>query len=196
MEQFFQSEKDGDDDVVTHIVKLHKNFSGLNDELKRVAKTTLPDLLLMSRIMSTMPSEFFKFKSVWESIPIEERSVNKLTERLRLIEMCLPSKSDITSLVAIKKASKKWRENTMRARPHCKRLLEEGQETEDFWRCFRLHCVRRHRKRTMESKQWGICPYDKPLEAFPGLQRISLTETSVCGEQQCNYGVWSRDRKR
>ncbi|GFQ88863.1 retrovirus-related Pol polyprotein from transposon TNT 1-94 [Trichonephila clavata] len=43
--------------------------------------------------MSTLPSEYFEFKSVWESVPIEERSVNKLTERLRLIEMRrLPSK--------------------------------------------------------------------------------------------------------
>ncbi|GFQ96381.1 retrovirus-related Pol polyprotein from transposon TNT 1-94 [Trichonephila clavata] len=54
--------------------------------------------------MSTLPSEYFEFKSVWESVPIEERSVNKLTERLRLIEMRLPSKStDSTALVATRK---------------------------------------------------------------------------------------------
>ncbi|GBN32289.1 hypothetical protein AVEN_69798-1 [Araneus ventricosus] len=137
MEQFFRSEKDGDDDVVTPIAKLQKNFSELNDELKRVAKTTLPELLLMSRITSTVPSEFFEFKSVWESISIEERSVNKLTERLRLIEMRLPSKPDSTALVATKKkAAKKGGKKMLcvkKTRPHCKRLLEEGQETEDFW---------------------------------------------------------------
>ncbi|GBM04432.1 hypothetical protein AVEN_35601-1 [Araneus ventricosus] len=64
MEQFFRRGKDGDDDVVTHIAKLQKNFSELNDELKRVAKKTRPELLLMSRIMPTLPSEFFEFKSV------------------------------------------------------------------------------------------------------------------------------------
>ncbi|GFR07771.1 retrovirus-related Pol polyprotein from transposon TNT 1-94 [Trichonephila clavata] len=54
--------------------------------------------------MSILPSEYFEFKSVWESVPIEERSVNKLTERLRLIEMRLPSKStDSTALVATRK---------------------------------------------------------------------------------------------
>ncbi|GFY09869.1 retrovirus-related Pol polyprotein from transposon TNT 1-94 [Trichonephila clavipes] len=58
----------------------------------------------MSRIMSTLPSEYFEFKSVWESVPIEERSVNKLTERLRLIEMRLSSKSaNSTALVATRK---------------------------------------------------------------------------------------------
>ncbi|GFR03241.1 uncharacterized protein TNCT_173961 [Trichonephila clavata] len=58
----------------------------------------------MSRFMSTLPSEYFEFKNVWESVPIEEKSVNKLTERLRLIEMRLPSKStDSTALVATRK---------------------------------------------------------------------------------------------
>ncbi|GFX09635.1 CCHC-type domain-containing protein [Trichonephila clavipes] len=104
MEKFFHNDKELEDDIVSHIAKLQRNFSELNDELRRVAKTTLPDLLLMSRIMSTLPSEYFEFKSVWESVPIEERSVNKLTERLRLIEMWLPSKSAIsTALVAARK---------------------------------------------------------------------------------------------
>ncbi|GFR13398.1 retrovirus-related Pol polyprotein from transposon TNT 1-94 [Trichonephila clavata] len=58
----------------------------------------------MSRFMSTLPSEYFEFKNVWESVPIEEKSVNKLTERLRLIEMRLPSKStDSSALVATRK---------------------------------------------------------------------------------------------
>ncbi|GFQ67255.1 retrovirus-related Pol polyprotein from transposon TNT 1-94 [Trichonephila clavata] len=104
MAKFFRSEKELEEDIANHIAKLQRNFSELNDELRRVAKTTLPDLLLISRIMSTLPSEYFEFKSVWESIPIEERSGNKLAERLRLIEMRLPSKSiDSTALVATRK---------------------------------------------------------------------------------------------
>ncbi|GFY10328.1 retrovirus-related Pol polyprotein from transposon TNT 1-94 [Trichonephila clavipes] len=104
MEKFFHNDKESEDDIVSRIAKLQRNFSELNDELRRVAKTTLTDLLLMSRIMSTLPSEYLEFKSVWESVPIEERSVNKLTERLRLIEMRLPSKSaNSTALVATRK---------------------------------------------------------------------------------------------
>ncbi|GFY51386.1 retrovirus-related Pol polyprotein from transposon TNT 1-94 [Trichonephila inaurata madagascariensis] len=99
--EFFRSDKELEDDIVSHIAKLQRNFRELNDELRCVVKTTLSDLLLMSRIMSTLPSEYFELKSVWESVPIEERSVNKLTERLRLIEMRLPSKSaDSTAQVA------------------------------------------------------------------------------------------------
>ncbi|GBM33097.1 hypothetical protein AVEN_9639-1 [Araneus ventricosus] len=64
--------------------------------------------------MSTLPSEFFEFKSIWESIAIEERSVNKLRERLRLIELRLPSKTGSTALVATKKKlQKKWIKNPM-----------------------------------------------------------------------------------
>ncbi|GFT80254.1 uncharacterized protein TNCV_3202611 [Trichonephila clavipes] len=64
MEKFFHNDKELEDDIVSHIAKLQRNFSELNDELRCVAKTTLPDLLRMSRIMSTLPSEYFEFKSV------------------------------------------------------------------------------------------------------------------------------------
>lgn len=114
MEQFFTIEKELTNDIATHISKLQLIFSELNDELKRLAKVELPDLLLMSRIMSTLPSEYFEFKSVWESVPLEERTVNKLTERLRLIEMRLPEKhTDSTALVAkaVKKERQKKSEN-------------------------------------------------------------------------------------
>ncbi|GFX39693.1 retrovirus-related Pol polyprotein from transposon TNT 1-94 [Trichonephila clavipes] len=111
MEKFFRSDKELEDDILSHIAKLQRNFSELNDELRRVAKTTLPDLLLMSRITSTLPSEYFEFKSVWESVPIEERSVNILTERLQIIERRLPSKSaDSTALVVTRKKIFKKRE--------------------------------------------------------------------------------------
>ncbi|GFY70183.1 retrovirus-related Pol polyprotein from transposon TNT 1-94 [Trichonephila inaurata madagascariensis] len=104
MEKFFRSDKELEDDILIHTGKLQRNFSELNAEVRRAAKTTLPDILLKSRIISTLPSKYFEFKGVWESVPIEERSVNKLIERLRLIEMRLPSKSsDSTALVAIRK---------------------------------------------------------------------------------------------
>ncbi|GFR28779.1 retrovirus-related Pol polyprotein from transposon TNT 1-94 [Trichonephila clavata] len=129
MEKFFRSEKELEDDIASHIAKLQRNFSELNDELRRVAKTTLPDLLLMSRIMSTLPTEYFEFKSVWESVPIEERSVNKLTERLRLIEMRLPLKStDTTALVATRKKVLKKPERK------CYICRKPGHLAKDFWK--------------------------------------------------------------
>ncbi|GFV80259.1 retrovirus-related Pol polyprotein from transposon TNT 1-94 [Trichonephila clavipes] len=129
MEKFFHNDKELEDDIVSHIAKLQRNFSELNDELRRVAKTTLPDLLLMSRIMSTLPSEYFEFKSVWESVPVEERSVNLLTERLRLIEMRLPSKStNSTALVATRKKIFKKPERK------CYKCRKPGHLAKDCWK--------------------------------------------------------------
>ncbi|GBN90857.1 hypothetical protein AVEN_218557-1 [Araneus ventricosus] len=89
-EQFFHSEDELEDDIVSLVAKLQRHFSELIDELKRVYKPTLPP-------------ENFEFKSLWESFQIEERTVYKLTERLRLIEMRLPSKSiDYSALVVTK----------------------------------------------------------------------------------------------
>ncbi|GBM37860.1 hypothetical protein AVEN_193379-1 [Araneus ventricosus] len=78
--------------------------------------------------MSTLPFEFFEFKSVWESIPIEEWSVNELTERLRLIEMRLPSKPDSTALVATKKKAAKKVERK------CYVCRKPGHIAKDYWK--------------------------------------------------------------
>ncbi|XP_046737522.1 uncharacterized protein LOC124406210 [Diprion similis] len=106
LEQFFTLEKTVTEDIATHVGRLERNFRELNDEMKKLIKTELPDLLLMSRVMSTLPAEYFEFISVWESVSVEERTLNKLTERLRLIEMRLPNKhSESVALVA--KSTKK-----------------------------------------------------------------------------------------
>lgn len=60
------------------MILLQKNSPHLNDELKRLVKTELPDLSLMSRIMSTLPQEYYEFKSVGESVSIEERTVKMI----------------------------------------------------------------------------------------------------------------------
>jgi hypothetical protein len=64
MEQFFSCEKNPAENVTAHVARLQRNFREMNDELKRVAKTELPELLWMSRVMSTLRAEYFEFKSV------------------------------------------------------------------------------------------------------------------------------------
>ncbi|XP_054267058.1 uncharacterized protein LOC128989210 [Macrosteles quadrilineatus] len=90
MEQFFTSSITDGEDLVKYISRLQLNFREVNDELKKHKASELPELVLMSRIMSTLPKEFFEFKSVWESIPVKDRSVDLLIERIRLIESRLP----------------------------------------------------------------------------------------------------------
>ena len=94
MEKFFTSEMKADEDIVSYVSRMQKDFADLNEELLKHTQCSLPDILLMSRIMSKLPSTYFEFKSVWESVPMEQRSINMLIERLRLIEMRLPDKSE------------------------------------------------------------------------------------------------------
>ncbi|XP_044729734.1 uncharacterized protein LOC123293083 [Chrysoperla carnea] len=93
MEKFFTSCKEASEDVTTHVSRLQRKFYEFNDELKRVAKTELPELLLMTRIMPTL-NEYFEFKSVWESVPLEDRTLNLLTEMLRCHEGPCNTSSD------------------------------------------------------------------------------------------------------
>jgi hypothetical protein len=78
-------------------------------------------------MMSTLPAEYFEFKRVWESVPLTERTINKLTERLRLIEMMLSSKAsgDLSAFV-VKGGEKKV---------HVKKKKSEKPER----KCFNCH---------------------------------------------------------
>ncbi|KAK9704008.1 hypothetical protein QE152_g28553 [Popillia japonica] len=83
--------------------------------------------------MSTLPSEYFEFKSVWESIPLAERTVKKLTERLRLIEMRLPERrSDSSALTVNEKKDKKNADKS-----------DKRPERKEQRKCFKCHKKRK-----------------------------------------------------
>lgn len=73
--QFFNYSKNSGENIATHVAKIQSIFHELNDEMQRLEKVRLPDVVFMSRIMSTLPAEYFEFQSVWESIPHETRTV-------------------------------------------------------------------------------------------------------------------------
>ena len=95
-------------DMTTHVSNLHKLFRDVNDELRNQKLQPLPDVLLMSRIMSTLPPEFFEFKTVWESIALKDRTVELLTERLRMLEIRVQKRDEATASTALKVSSKQY----------------------------------------------------------------------------------------
>lgn len=97
LEQFFTSRMSEGEDLVQYISRLHMIFREVNEELTKHEANELPDLVLMSRVVSTLPKEFFEFKNVWDNIPIKDRSVDLLTERVRLIETRLDSATPSSS---------------------------------------------------------------------------------------------------
>src|SRR5436190_21841093 len=51
---------------------------------------------------STLPREYFEFKSVWESVDVKDRSVDLLIDRVCLIEQRLPQKESQGSALTAK----------------------------------------------------------------------------------------------
>lgn len=142
MELFFTSEKIVEETIATHVGRLQRNFRELNDELKKLGNTELPEILLTSRIMSTLPSQYFEFKSVWESVPVETRTVNLLLERLRLIEQRLPVNKGETEALLVKSGDKKQtelKENIQKKERKCFICHETGHQAK--------HCPKKIKKK-------------------------------------------------
>jgi len=58
---------------------------------------SLPDTLLIMRILNTLPEEYFEFRTIWESVPREQRSIEYLPERLTMVEMRVSTEPEATS---------------------------------------------------------------------------------------------------
>lgn len=98
--------------------------------MQRLEKVRLPEVVLRSRIMSTLPVEYFEFQSVWESIRCEMRSVNLLTEWLRLIEARFPVKNGEESVFVIK---------TKKQNNFERQSNKKGDFDKMVFKCFKCH---------------------------------------------------------
>lgn len=136
--QLFTYTKDEADDIATHVSKLQALWQQLNDELKD--EGTLPQSLLMNRILNTLPSTYLEFKNAWESVPKENRSISTLMERLRLHEQRLqdlgtnPSTSSLPSDNALLSNKKKVKCS------HCNKIGHNSKQ------CFVLKKLKKRNK--------------------------------------------------
>ena len=85
--QLLEYKKDSNDSVAMHISKLQKLWLELNEESMRIDNVELPITLLIMRILSTLPEEYFDFRTTWESVSRRERTLEYLLERLTMIEL-------------------------------------------------------------------------------------------------------------
>ena len=79
--------KDSNDSIAMHISKLQKLWLELNEESMRIDNVELPITLLIMRILSTLPEEYFDFRTTWESVSRRERTLEYLLDRLTMIEL-------------------------------------------------------------------------------------------------------------
>ena len=61
--QLLEYKKDPVDSVAAHVSKLQKLWIELNTESLRVDSCKLPETLLMMRILSTLPEDYFEFRT-------------------------------------------------------------------------------------------------------------------------------------
>lgn len=88
--QFYQYVKDESDDIATHISKVEN----IAERLRQLGEP-IPDSMVMTKILNTLPSSFSHFASAWDSTPKAERTRDNLTARLLTEELRLqPSSSN------------------------------------------------------------------------------------------------------
>ncbi|XP_011165913.1 uncharacterized protein LOC105200183 [Solenopsis invicta] len=106
--------------------------------------------------MSTLPSQYFEFKSVWESVPIETRTINLLLERLRLIEQRLPAKNDETEALFAKSKYKKKSEPKTKEEFH--------KKDKKCYICHEVGHIGRHCPEKMKKKKLTDSKKDSKTE--------------------------------
>ena len=107
--QFYQYVKEPSDDIATHISKVE----GIAERLKQLGEP-VPDSMVMTKILNTLPSEFNHFASAWESTPKAEMTRENLTARLLTEEIRMKSVNE-SSTVAL---SAKTKPGNMKAKFH------------------------------------------------------------------------------
>lgn len=80
-QKFFSFEKSVEDDIVTYISKLEEIAQQLKD-----LNEAIPDSMIVTKILLTLPSNFNHFHSAWESTESNKRTLDNLRNRLMIEE--------------------------------------------------------------------------------------------------------------
>ncbi|UYV65269.1 hypothetical protein LAZ67_3003763, partial [Cordylochernes scorpioides] len=136
--QFFNFKKDPTDDISKHISKLESSWNDMQNELTKQENLKLPESMLMCRIINTLPDEYFDFKSVWESVSKEERSVDNLTQRLRLLEIRIQQRDECSASSSTALMANAY-ENKQNMKGKVTKSNEKFQKTRETRECYFCH---------------------------------------------------------
>ncbi|KFM58020.1 Retrovirus-related Pol polyprotein from transposon TNT 1-94, partial [Stegodyphus mimosarum] len=79
--QFFKFSWSGDD-MAAHLSKLKNLWNELNSRLENKEENKLPEMLLICKILDTLPPSYHIFKSSWLLLSDEKRTLDELTTQL------------------------------------------------------------------------------------------------------------------
>ena len=94
---FFSSAPIEDKDMAVHLSHLKHQFYELNAEFEKNKLQRLPDILLIMKILNTLPDQYLPFLTSWQMVNKTDRTVERLTNELCLVQQQM-QKSDKTQL--------------------------------------------------------------------------------------------------
>lgn len=80
--QFFKVTWSGAPDMAAHLSKLKNLWNELNNGLESKGEKQLPEMLLICKILDTLPPNYRNFKSSWLLLSDEKRTLDELTTQL------------------------------------------------------------------------------------------------------------------
>ena len=110
--QLLEYKKKTSDTVAMHILRLQKLWLKLREESLRIDKCKLPTSLLIMRILSTLPGDYFEFHTTCKSVLRDQRSVEYLIERLKMVEICLEQRQKATQSRSTLALVAKWHKSS------------------------------------------------------------------------------------
>ncbi|GBM92897.1 hypothetical protein AVEN_189138-1 [Araneus ventricosus] len=84
--EFFHLEWKQGENIASFISRSQIISKESNDELQRILNCAVPEAMLLSGIISIQPQEYITVKTVWDGIPLKDRTIELLTERLCAFE--------------------------------------------------------------------------------------------------------------
>lgn len=81
-QKFFLYTNPPEDDIAVHIAKLQ----GMVQKLKDLGEV-IPDSMLNTKILMTLPENLMHFQTAWESTAVAEQTIENLTNRLMMEEV-------------------------------------------------------------------------------------------------------------
>ena len=71
-----------DQEMTIHLSRLKTSFNDFNAEFRRSGMQELPEILLILKILNSLPKEYLSFVTSWKMLSTAERSIERLTTEL------------------------------------------------------------------------------------------------------------------
>lgn len=114
--QFFGYKYDPSHDIGTHLTTVKNLWHEINLNMAKKEKNDLPEMLLICKVMDSLPNEYFNFKSSWALMSVSEHTIENLTTQLCAYERSLNQKeideSDKSNDLLMVKSEKRYKTKT------------------------------------------------------------------------------------